>query len=162
MRGRCWWVDPSGDKPSGAIELLRRLPVIAIEDGLPPPLMPPLVWLMAAHTNTKAPMPLSAAHVNLVLAAVLQIAAGGWREQASAAASEAQAQARAAAAAATADTGSVTSSTAEITLAEAISQDTARRQARADRALFGDAEDDDHGNGAAAGGLVIAEMASPT
>ena len=74
-------VDPSGPSgPSGAMELLRRLPIIAFEDGLASPLVPPLVFLMAAHSSTKSPLPLSAAHVQLILACTLQLAACPWRE----------------------------------------------------------------------------------
>ena len=68
---------------SGAEELLRRLPIIAIEDALPPPLLPQLIWLMAAHTSSKTALPLTAAHVNLILACTLQMACGRWREVAS-------------------------------------------------------------------------------
>ena len=35
---------------------------------------------MAAHTNSKNPLPLSTAHVNVLLAGVLQIASSRWRE----------------------------------------------------------------------------------
>lgn len=40
-------------------DLLRRLPIIAVEDSLPPPLFPALVWLMAAHSHRQAPIPLT-------------------------------------------------------------------------------------------------------
>jgi hypothetical protein len=81
---RCAWallrhVDPSGSGPSGAVELLRRLPIIAFEDGLPPPLLGPLAWLMVAHT-AKTPLPLCCMHVNLILAATLQLASSRYRE----------------------------------------------------------------------------------
>ena len=81
---RCAWallrhVDPTGSGPSGAVELLRRLPIIAFEDGLPPPLLGPLTWLMVAHT-AKTPLPLSCMHVNLILAATLQLASCRYRE----------------------------------------------------------------------------------
>ena len=78
--------DPSGSSRSGAVELLRRLPIIAFEDGLPPPLLPELVWLMMAHSSTKAPLPLSATLINLLLSATLQLAACRWREDEHAAA----------------------------------------------------------------------------
>ena len=44
-------IDPMGEKPSGAVELLRRLPIICIEDGLPSALLPPLVWLMVRRVG---------------------------------------------------------------------------------------------------------------
>ena len=81
-------VDPSGKSPSGALELLRRLPIIAIEDGLPPPLMPLLTFLMVAHSNKSAPLPLGHAHVQLLLAATLQLAVSHWREDGRALASD--------------------------------------------------------------------------
>ena len=62
------------------MELLRRLPIIAFEDGLPPPLLGPLTWLMVAHT-AKTPLPLSCMHVNLILAATLQLASSRYRER---------------------------------------------------------------------------------
>ena len=81
---RCAWAllrhaDPTGNGPSGAVELLRRLPIIAFEDGLPPPLLGPLTWLMVAHT-AKTPLPLSSFHVNVILAATLQMASCRYRE----------------------------------------------------------------------------------
>ena len=62
------------------MELLRRLPIIAFEDSLPPPLLGPLTWLMVAHT-AKTPLPLSCMHVNLILAATLQLASSRYRER---------------------------------------------------------------------------------
>ena len=62
------------------MELLRRLPIIAFEDGLPPPILGPLTWLMVAHT-AKTPLPLSCMHVNLILAATLQLASSRYRER---------------------------------------------------------------------------------
>ncbi len=54
-----------------------RLPVIAIEDALPPPQLPALVWLMVAHSKG---LPLSAELVELVMGCVYDIAATPWRE----------------------------------------------------------------------------------
>jgi hypothetical protein len=62
------------------VELLRRLPIIAFEDGLPPPILGPLTWLMVAHT-AKTPLPLTCMHVNLILAATLQLASSRYRER---------------------------------------------------------------------------------
>ena len=62
------------------MELLRRLPIIAFEDGLPPPILGPLTWLMVAHT-AKTPLPLTCMHVNLILAATLQLASSRYRER---------------------------------------------------------------------------------
>lgn len=64
-------------KKNGMAELLRRLPVIAVEDALPPPELPALVWLMAAHAKGA---PLSAEHTRLVMRSVYRIASCKYRE----------------------------------------------------------------------------------
>ena len=69
--------EPPGGGASGLTELLRRLPIIAIEDSLPSPLFPQLVWIMLAHTHG---LPLLSGHINLVLAATLQMAASNHCE----------------------------------------------------------------------------------
>eukprot|EP00964_Phaeocystis_antarctica_P070714 scaffold43083_cov61-Phaeocystis_antarctica.AAC.1 len=62
----------------GEAELLRRLPVIALEDALPEPAtLPAATWLMAAHAKGFV---LRAPHHALLLQLVARLAAAPWRE----------------------------------------------------------------------------------
>ena len=62
----------------GEAELLRRLPIIALEDALPEPAtLPATTWLMAAHAKGFV---LRAPHHELLLQLVARLAAAPWRE----------------------------------------------------------------------------------
>ena len=62
----------------GEEELLRRLPILFVEDALPhPTLLPVLTWLMAAHTKGFV---LLAHHHEMLLEGVRAAAATEWRE----------------------------------------------------------------------------------
>ena len=70
-------VDEKGSRV-GERELLRRLPIIFVEDALPhPTLLPVLTWMMAAHAKG---FTLHAAHHALMLDAVHAVASVPWRE----------------------------------------------------------------------------------
>ena len=66
-------------RPVGLGELLRRVPIIAVEDALPPEEIGAVVFLSAAHAKGMA---ISPAHVRLLMRVVWRIAATRWREEA--------------------------------------------------------------------------------
>ena len=70
--------DAASGARTGEMELLRRLPILFVEDAIPHPTMLPVVtWLMAAHSKG---FPLSALHHAYLLDAVRACAATRWRE----------------------------------------------------------------------------------